>query len=1034
MLKSFWTISTDYEIVDTFKGTLINISNSEQNEIIVLDGLPLKYNKNGIRTATQKVGFKVNKERSKIKMLELAHDLGIIDQDKNLLDLEHMLSILTAGQLKSLLQKLIRYRSKLVDNKIPTKVVLFITMFLLIKNVGSLVPDIQIFVSGLTSFCKRLAIIACEDSFIINEKILLSLFVGGILSQRVKSWFPDYEMIKIWFQFGFDILESEKCHIYNIEKGLELKPYVISNKNTDLQNCSAILDDLKSFKGDIGLVRYLASQIKYKTISKDSNYQDRIMPLYHFIDQHCCPNFAYFYNYRILPFGKTFDLVFKNITGINPRKKDIDLKDPFVTETKNAQRLFGKWMFKEKEEEKEEEKKNEEKEKNETYPLDHILSDDFIPGLIGTLEIKGALATLKRNDDSFSIVAIKKPSRDSEDSTLSDDRYEKVIEIVKEKLQEGIKIKISPFKGQIIKFSNVETLEIKNITINNIKWKKIKQLHFDIPYLSNINLTLNNAIINTSNGIMIDAFTQLDQLLKLEDLLIIKRLVMYLSTKQEYIEMNKISRDGAGINHSVSVLDVEVFQLLLKISMLFSFALKPSSICQFKITNSFLLWNIKDHIIKNYITVNFNKLKYNIKKSSSFNQRKHWEHQTISINGLIKEHNSGQKGHFIWIPVGMGKTDIVFSFLLYLNERKELPLNTIYTLPQSAMKSIINEAINFGFNVRIIVPIKEKQKPIDGVEIIQSCSFKPNTDINQYTITLIEHDHLRLCESELIKISSQSIFIIDEVHKALNDTKRTTTALEMSRLSLEFIALTGTPVIDSKIYKLMWWLEQIVPFQLNNDNFFVAINNMISQKVNTGIKVVRIEVPVIMEGKILEKYQKLVPGTLGGSNKNPSHDDLKKATDICYKLCFQKMVELTNEKIEEEKKHIMVVSKNSDNQQYFKEHINGNIFIIEKKDSIFLTDENVESGKVEDYDAIITTIKKSEGYTLTRCDTLISSIYPSNNATREQLEGRINRLGSNFKTVFYYYVHTGILTYILHNHNNAKSLSVALKAIVANKK
>ena len=61
---------------------------------------------------------------------------------------------------------------------------------------------------------------------------------------------------------------------------------------------------------------------------------------------------------------------------------------------------------------------------------------------------------------------------------------------------------------------------------------------------------------------------------------------------------------------------------------------------------------------------------------------------------------------------------------------------------------------------------------------------------------------------------------------------------------------------------------------------------------------------------------------------------------------------------------------------------------------------------------------------------MITSVYPSNNATREQLEGRINRLGSNYEIVYYYIIHTGILTYILHNHNSAKSLSVALKAIV----
>src|SRR5271156_4606470 len=41
-LKSFWTLNIDYQIMDKFNGTIIDISTSSDNEIIVLEGLPLK--------------------------------------------------------------------------------------------------------------------------------------------------------------------------------------------------------------------------------------------------------------------------------------------------------------------------------------------------------------------------------------------------------------------------------------------------------------------------------------------------------------------------------------------------------------------------------------------------------------------------------------------------------------------------------------------------------------------------------------------------------------------------------------------------------------------------------------------------------------------------------------------------------------------------------------------------------------------------------------------------------------------------------
>ncbi len=57
---------------------------------------------------------------------------------------------------------------------------------------------------------------------------------------------------------------------------------------------------------------------------------------------------------------------------------------------------------------------------------------------------------------------------------------------------------------------------------------------------------------------------------------------------------------------------------------------------------------------------------------------------------------------------------------------------------------------------------------------------------------------------------------------------------------------------------------------------------------------------------------------------------------------------------------------------------------------------------------------------------MITGVYPSNQATRTQLEGRINRIGSGHKLLKYVTVHAGILTYILEHHNQAKSLQIAL--------
>lgn len=63
-------------------------------------------------------------------------------------------------------------------------------------------------------------------------------------------------------------------------------------------------------------------------------------------------------------------------------------------------------------------------------------------------------------------------------------------------------------------------------------------------------------------------------------------------------------------------------------------------------------------------------------------------------------------------------------------------------------------------------------------------------------------------------------------------------------------------------------------------------------------------------------------------------------------------------------------------------------------------------------------IRKAEGYTLTRLSAMVTSVYPSNQATRTQIAGRINRLSQRSKEILYRTIHVGVLTAILENHNN----------------
>lgn len=332
--------------------------------------------------------------------------------------------------------------------------------------------------------------------------------------------------------------------------------------------------------------------------------------------------------------------------------------------------------------------------------------------------------------------------------------------------------------------------------------------------------------------------------------------------------------------------------------------------------------------------------------------------------------------------------------------------------------------------MNLIVPTKSAgQHPL-----IKYVQRPGKSDVEEFTVNLIEHDHLRLCEERFASVAPQCIFVIDEVHKALNETKRTSVALSLSHLAEEFVALTGTPIIDSNTYKLIWWLEQIVPFEVNERNFWVAANAMVAKKVNTGVLVEREEVIPVMDGVIQHKYTTLVPPGLGGSNANFGPKYLREAIELCYETCTTAMIDLTA-KCVKLKKGVMIVAHNSHHQTKLLKGLikkgiaEKDIFVLSAGNSIFLTDQTVEEKKEYDYKVVITTIRKSEGYTLTRLNTLITSVYPSNNATREQIEGRINRIGQKAKSVTFYTVHCGILSYILKKHKDARNLSAVLETL-----
>ena len=1080
--RNIWAV-TNYDcIVDDFEGIVIdtetgnvhhNYKNKNKNKVIhVIESLGSE-KENSIGLLTPKKQSKSIDEITMNVILKYFPDDKDIDEssfqsctdfvkNENLCShlvnptvdkvkrIEDGLKGFTPAGLKSVLQKIVRFRSEWVEfgpiinnEHYPSDLVLLVTLRKLMMSPGSFVPDIQRFVTGMESAFKRLIVTLCEDAIFSEEKVSIALGImgGAFLAQRVKNWKPSEKLVVNAFQLALDGFDSNVPFKYDINEGLTFS-YSLDKADNKIKLISFLLDEMRSFESDLGMVRSIAKH--FPAIGEGNKVRPCIMPIEHGIDQHWAPEIVFFFPRNVIeenknegskPFSTIMKRIFSEVTGVNCRRANgrkgrvMNIREydenfeqrEFVKLTRQAQYLM---LFS---------KQNEicmkSNLKKKKFEYNYTLDRSWIAGMVGAMEINlppHIIVTLNPNEIE-ELKVIRKPSRDKKNDEINNEIKDLGIKSGISMLKRGIISKEPRFKG-------VNITRKENIYyIDDVDWDNYrKNIVIEMNLMKNKELDTDETkwMIKTlqyweKDGIVENIKDEIYKILENEREEDIRRVISYMNGYK--IKINGISRDGGGSKYAVVISDAGAFHILLKLSYL-----APSVIKRVlgKLDFEVLVFSFFIEI-REWITEFLRKNKIKIDNEwgniEDLNKRDPWGHQVRAIEEMKEAHLNGRKGHFLWITRGGGKTFVTLSYIKYLYEKNELPPYIIYSLPSSALDSIVTEILAFNLKYELLIPIKK----VDKILIPKYNVVHGNTP-NPHVVTIIQHDHLKKCIDEVSSVMTDAIFIIDEVHETLNETLRTTSALHLSNLAREFIALTGTPIIDNHIYKLIWWLKRVVPFEVTVNSFWVAVNGMVSKIVKTGVKVIRKNSIVEMNLNQMEKYQKLVPPSLGGKNSNPSPGDFIKAINVCYEVCTDNMIEIA---LKYKKCGVFMVAKDNEHQKVlFKKLIEGgmskeNIFLIEKNASLTLNDKLVEKKQVNDYKIVITTIRRATGYTLSRLKIMITSVYPSNNAVRTQLEGRIDRIDQNAEKIWYYTFHTGILTNILERHRDAQNLMNALKAI-----
>lgn len=1039
-LREYWRIDVTLRQKKSHNGLTINLLTGQVSDgAQVTDDYDIIVVKN---VNNNDIGFIVSNNTQPIEETRVYSLILKRFPNNSIEDINHIIEStknFTPAAYKSLMQKINRFRPKYVkfgDKQFDAGLSFLTSLALLLLNPGSFVPDIQRFVTGMESFCKRLAVTIVEDSYIIPniQYELVTLLGSAFLIQQVKGWKPTITMIDIWFNIALNSLYSDLRFYYDVSAGMILPDYKLNPSNTNLENISALLTMIRSFSGDIAMTRSIARN-NGSFLEPTNTIRPDIMPLEHCVDQHWAPEIGYYYNPEVLDlypsrinrtYSKLFEDLFIRVTGVNSRKESL-VDDDFLRQTRLAQNLTLL------------SKQSEQLILNtlniESVSFPFEISSSWIAGMMGAIDISGrpeALVTLKP-DDLYQKVAIQKPSRNMKEIQLSDERLEKVLSTADNMLEKGVPLNKS---RPPISFFNKSKLIYKHdkymVNVNNVNYEldNIKNFNVEISHVETVPLTIHNTMMYIGNGIVENASGELELLVKNTSLSTLQRVLTYLSGFKSNVKMNKISRDGSGSELTITKDDTAAFHFLLKLSLIYPLALRKKLYrsIEFEVIFGPLLWSITNYIkIVVAGNINYNGLQWGLIEDET--RRSPWVHQTDSLLEMENRNQMGERGHFLWIPVGLGKTWIVLSYLKYLQSINKLPDHVIYTLPDSAIKSIIQEIRYFGFKVELLYPLTTVKVDKD-IEPLVNRNCLPR----KFHISLIEHDHLRRCPDNLLSVASNSVLIVDEVHLTLNDTQRTSMALQLSHLSQDFIVLTGTPVIDTKIHKLINWLEQIVDFEVNDNNFWVAANSMIAKKINTGVIVHRVEIGAPFTTTEQDEYIKLVSPSHGGINTYTSVQSYQQAAKLSYEAITRGLIYQTLQEIQTGNR-VFLIAKDLHHQSELQQLLvqngvaNSDIFLIQRGKSLFLTDESVTSGQTLDYKVVIAPVRLSTGYTVTRMNVMITGVYPVNNAVREQIEGRINRISQKNKEITIKIIHAGILTYTLKHHNDAKNLADVLQTM-----
>ena len=974
----------------------------------------------------------------------------------------------TPASMKSLLQKCIRVRAVQIEFEgefFDTFDVTFTVFLKLMQILGGFVPDLQLYVSGGESAFKRLGIILMEDAVVpvVNDIVLtseatLSILFSAALAFRqfrrgASKFMPSVSLIELVAAVIRGSLESAEYYRYDTSVGVGS-----GSRSATTQSLSVrLIENLRAFDSDIVLIKQTVNA-GFKNIIRSSLPRPLVMQLQHCLDQHCNTNIVYFLPISESSFVEKMGHIWNSTTSQNGRKIPFS---PLVDVATAQHELFAAKMGEGLEthyelslsDEFKTDKRNDDTD-DDCSPL-HVVSSITLKNKLAFSWLAYGLGLHEKvidrtrilvflrpelNDGIPSFEAVRNPGRDShKKGELSEEMVLEAVEEFRKKLEKNwtlVKINEIALHAKVIlrdhKFfcksadSGFEEEILWDDFCESLYLMKVfhqSQIRSS-PYTIQSNKRLHRAREDLSlelvgSGIVENAMDHILAYIQQLPPIVVSRLCVYLSGVSCVIEMHRVTRDGKGMYRNVHWADAGVFGFLQQMCLWLPVVISTDSSLKFTV-HHYSFWREVIDLVESEGRISAS-TGIDLWSCFKFKDRRVLrQNQKEGLQMLMDREDQGTRKHIIFMAPGQGKTLIVARFVYHLITIGTMQPYFVYALPDSAIVSVRNEFERCGFAVNVISSetSKKSSKSKQG-------QHGTNEGMSKFTVNMISYNYLHKYLPSILELAPKVFAVFDEMHMTLADTLRTSAALDIASASARTIAMTGTVLINEKVSMIFPWLSMINQFPILAKSYMIGAASMISRKEDLNIEVRESDHYVEMTPEQKLRYFVLVPEILGGSAPFLSYIP---ATKICYEAVTAKMIDFVVELLVlPQNRPVFVAAKDIVMQREMAEILQTmhgkRVFSLAPPISGIDFSNDSTDKSVASYDVVITTYQHSAGYNLQRSHILVTGIFPSNQATREQLLGRILRTGQRSGFVERHIFHTGIMSFTKVRYDKAEKLN-----------